>query len=69
MKLFDHFRAGKQYWQSLKPSSGRPFSSAMSKPDCWGVTAGDKSLMQKKDATTEDELLALQQKRPVFNGN
>lgn len=69
MNFFNQFRAGKKYWQSLKPSSGRPFSSAMSKPDCWGVTAGDKILMQKKGATTEDELAALQQQRPVFNGN
>ncbi|KAK4316819.1 hypothetical protein Pmani_012073 [Petrolisthes manimaculis] len=61
-------RAGKQYWEKLKPSSGRPFSSAMSKPDCWGVTAGDKILKQKTEATTEEEIVDLKQKGRLMNG-
>lgn len=32
-------RARKEYWENLKPSSGRPLCSALSKPDAWGVTA------------------------------
>ena len=50
------FRAKKEYWQNIKPASGRPFCPAMSKPDAWGVTAGDKNLVQKAAATTEDDL-------------
>ncbi|KAK8404743.1 hypothetical protein O3P69_007766 [Scylla paramamosain] len=61
-------RAGRQYWENLRPSSGRPFSAAMSKPDAWGVTAGDASLKQKKDATTEEELTNLAKSCKVANG-
>jgi len=52
-------RASKEYWQNLKPASGRPYSAACSKPDQWGVTQGDEILRQKKDATTEAEIKAL----------
>jgi len=40
-------RASKDYWEKMKPAGGRPFCPAMSKPDNWGVTAGDKMLEQK----------------------
>ena len=33
-----HFRARKEYWQNLKPASGRPHCAALSVPDQWGVT-------------------------------
>ncbi len=49
-------RARKDYWQNLNPSSGRPFSASMSKPDAWGVTKGDALLQQHATATTDDEL-------------
>ncbi|KAI0214242.1 Betaine--homocysteine S-methyltransferase 1 [Lamellibrachia satsuma] len=32
-------RAHRTYWESLKPSSGRPYSAALSRPVDWGVTA------------------------------
>merc|ERR1712037_449112 len=35
-------RASKEYWEKMKPAGGRPFCPAMSEPDNWGVTAGDK---------------------------
>jgi len=53
-------RASKEYWENLKPASGRPYSAACSKPAQWGVTAGDAILKQKKDATTEEEIKKLQ---------
>lgn len=49
-------RARQEYWQKLNPSSGRPFSSSMSKPDCWGITAGDSMLIQHTDSTTDSEM-------------
>ncbi|XP_006819776.1 betaine--homocysteine S-methyltransferase 1-like isoform X1 [Saccoglossus kowalevskii] len=52
-------RARQTYWKNLKPSSGRPFSASLSKPDCWGVTAGDQELIQKTSNTTDDELKTL----------
>jgi len=39
-------RATQEHWSNIRPSSGRPFSGAMSKPDAWGVTAGDDALKQ-----------------------
>ena len=49
------FRANKEYWQNIKPASGRPFCPAMSKPDAWGMTAGDNHLAQKATETTAEE--------------
>lgn len=49
-------RASKQYWQNIKPAGGRPFCPSMSCPDAWGVTAGDKYLEQKTEATTDTDL-------------
>merc|ERR1719341_2330311 len=40
-------RASKEYWEKMRPAGGRPFCPAMSQPDNWGVTAGDKMLEQK----------------------
>ncbi|XP_066932262.1 betaine--homocysteine S-methyltransferase 1-like [Clytia hemisphaerica] len=48
-------RANRPYWENLKPASGRPFSSSMSNPDQWGVTAGHKALKQHSEKTTKDE--------------
>jgi len=56
-------RARRDYWENLNPSSGRPFSASMSKPDCWGVTAGDKMLQQKTEETSEQELKELFNKK------
>jgi len=52
-------RANREYWENIKPSSGRPFCSALSCPAQWGVTAGDKLLKQKKEATTDEEINSL----------
>uniref|UniRef100_A0A3B5KE40 Betaine-homocysteine methyltransferase n=1 Tax=Takifugu rubripes TaxID=31033 RepID=A0A3B5KE40_TAKRU len=31
-------RARRDYWENLKPASGRPLCASLSAPDCWGVT-------------------------------
>lgn len=49
-------RARRDYWETLKPASGRPCCPSMSKPSSWGVTAGDELLIQKKAGTTTEEL-------------
>ena len=51
-----NFRARRDYWENLKPASGRPDCPLVSKPDSWGVTQGDKDLLQKKEETTDAEL-------------
>ncbi|RLV98630.1 hypothetical protein DV515_00010646 [Chloebia gouldiae] len=56
-------RARKEYWENLKPASGRPYCPCMSKPDGWGVTKGAKELMQQKEATTEQQLKDLFHKK------
>ncbi|NWU53990.1 BHMT1 methyltransferase, partial [Dromas ardeola] len=56
-------RARKEYWENLKPASGRPYCPSMSKPDGWGVTKGARELMQQKEATTEQQLKELFQKQ------
>lgn len=57
-----HCRARRDYWEKLKPASGRPFCPSLSKPDSWGITKGHADLMQKKEATSQDEMKALFQK-------
>ncbi|XP_069819134.1 betaine--homocysteine S-methyltransferase 1 [Dendropsophus ebraccatus] len=52
-------RARREYWEQLKPASGRPYCPSMAKPDAWGVTKGDKELMQQREATTEQQLKQL----------
>jgi len=52
-------RARRDYWENLKPSSGRPFSASMSKPDQWGITAGDADLLQHAEETSQAELDAV----------
>ena len=45
----------------------------MSKPDNWGVTAGDKDLVQHKESTTQEEMDAVisraANKELVVNGD
>merc|ERR1712048_1405407 len=52
-------RAHRDYWEKLKPSTGRPFSAALSKPDAWGVTKGDDILKQQTESTTDEEIAKL----------
>lgn len=49
-------RARKEYWEGLKPATGRPTSASMSSPDAWGVTAGSDDLKQHAEVTTKEEL-------------
>jgi len=49
-------RARKEYWEKVKPASGRPFCPSMSKPDQWGVTKGDRELVQQKEETTFEQI-------------
>ncbi|XP_003978166.1 betaine--homocysteine S-methyltransferase 1 [Takifugu rubripes] len=55
-------RARRDYWEKLKPASGRPFCPSLSEPDSWGITKGHADLMQKKEATSQEEMKALFQK-------
>jgi len=48
-------RASRQYWENLNPASGRPYCPGMSRPDNWGLTAGDEGLKQHVEPTTEEE--------------
>ncbi|EEC00912.1 homocysteine S-methyltransferase, putative [Ixodes scapularis] len=54
-------RAYRNYWENLKPSTGRPFSSSFSQPDNWGVTAGANELKQQAEATTKEEISKLKE--------
>ncbi|KAK5870951.1 hypothetical protein PBY51_003856 [Eleginops maclovinus] len=52
-------RARRDYWENLKPASGRPQCPSMSVPDGWGVTKGHSDLMQQTEATSKDQLKQL----------
>ncbi|KAJ3604173.1 hypothetical protein NHX12_028914 [Muraenolepis orangiensis] len=54
-------RARRDYWEGLKPASGRPQCPSMATPDSWGVTKGHADLMQQKEATTKEQL------KPLFD--
>jgi len=54
-------RASRDYWEKINPASGRPYSAGCSNSSRWGVTAGDKILQQKKEATTIEEIKNLQE--------
>ena len=56
-------RAHRDYWETLKPSTGRPFSASISKPDAWGVTKGDDILKQQMETTTDEEIANLRNAR------
>lgn len=55
------FRARRDYWEKLKPASGRPLCPSMSEPDGWGITKGHADLVQQKEATTQEQL------KPLFD--
>jgi len=52
-------RARRDYWENLKPASGRPTCPSMSTPDGWGVTQGHTDLTQQKEATSQHQLKQL----------
>ena len=52
-------RANREYWENLKPASGRPYCPSMSIPDQWGYAAGHDLLQQHKEATTDEEMQKL----------
>lgn len=62
-------RARRDYWETICPSSGRPFSSSMSKPDGWGVTQGDTDLVQQTDATKDEDINELAKRSMTCNNN
>jgi len=47
-------RARRDYWESMKPASGRPLCAACSTPDGWGVTQGSTALHQSKHKTEKE---------------
>ena len=49
-------RARKDYWDTLCPCTGRPYSASLAKPDNWGVSRGDELLKQHN--VTEDLVTA-----------
>jgi len=59
-------RANREYWENLKPASGRPFNASMSKSDRWNVTRGDETLVQHAESTTDAELKALAEKKKTI---
>ncbi|KAM9821185.1 betaine--homocysteine S-methyltransferase 1-like [Neosynchiropus ocellatus] len=52
-------RARRDYWEKLKPASGRPLCPSLSKPDGWGISKGHADLVQQKEATSKEQLKAL----------
>jgi len=54
-------RASSGYWGALKAASGRACCPAHSKPENWGVTAGDTELKQQTSATEATEIEKLQE--------
>jgi betaine-homocysteine S-methyltransferase len=52
-------RARRDYWENIVAASGRPYNPSLSKPDAWGVTAGDSKLIQQAGETSDDEIKKL----------
>lgn len=50
-------RASRNYWENLKPGTGRPYSASLSKCSEWGITAGAELVKQHEEKTTQEELL------------
>uniref|UniRef100_UPI00398E3B30 betaine--homocysteine S-methyltransferase 1 n=1 Tax=Pristiophorus japonicus TaxID=55135 RepID=UPI00398E3B30 len=61
-------RAQREYWEKLVPATGRPYSASLAKPDNWGVTKGDKDLMQQKEATSDQQLKEMFEKQKNIAG-
>ncbi|XP_074651432.1 betaine--homocysteine S-methyltransferase 1-like [Tubulanus polymorphus] len=61
-------RATREYWENLRPASGRPYCPSCSKPDAWGITQGSEVLKQHKEETTSEEL-KLSKKSLQCNGD
>ncbi|KAF2349608.1 Homocysteine-binding domain [Trinorchestia longiramus] len=57
-----HMIAGRDYWEALKPATGRPYNPSMSCPDQWGVVQGSEELQQKSTATTQQEIAQLKER-------
>merc|ERR1719435_852765 len=53
-------RARRDYWEHMKPASGRPYCPALSQPDNWGVTKGDEILIQQTEATSVEQIKQMQ---------
>ena len=62
-------RARREYWENLRPASGRPHCSSLSCPDNWGLTKGSDVLKQHKEETTDKEIEDVIQLQNGFNGH
>uniref|UniRef100_A0A3Q2CU16 Betaine--homocysteine S-methyltransferase 1-like n=1 Tax=Cyprinodon variegatus TaxID=28743 RepID=A0A3Q2CU16_CYPVA len=49
-------RARRDYWENIRPASGRPQCPSLSTPEGWGVTKGHSELVQHKEATSAQEM-------------
>lgn len=49
-------RSSDNYWKEIEPSTGRPYSSALSQPDEWMITQGHVLLKQQTTETTKEEM-------------
>jgi len=49
-------RASRNYWENLKPGTGRPYSTSLSKCDNWSITRGHELVEQHEEETSKDEL-------------
>ncbi|KAK3733619.1 hypothetical protein QZH41_016401, partial [Actinostola sp. cb2023] len=60
-------RACRSYWENLQPSSGRPYSAALSKPSTgWVFTAGHEDMQQHKAMTSDVELEETMKRSAAF---
>jgi len=58
-------RARRDYWEKLKPATGRPHCPSLSCPSNWGVTAGDDLLKQHVAKTSETEIQTVIERQKV----
>lgn len=56
-------RANAEYWNELKPASGRPGCPCTSKPCNWGITQGNEMLKQQEETTECQEIEKLKKMR------
>ncbi|CAK9299261.1 unnamed protein product [Gordionus sp. m RMFG-2023] len=54
-KPFVRTRANRNYWENLKPASGRPYCASLSRPHDIEMHPGDKILKQGPQETSEED--------------
>ena len=50
------YRSTRNYWENLKPASGRPHCPPMSVPDTWDVTDDHENLSETATGMTQENL-------------